>query len=114
MTPEQFKALGLKEGDPIHVTVTGQVTTVEDPAEYRHPLRLVGPSGSIFWTALDDVAEIKIDETVEAPLAVGDRVTWGSGVSPYRLVYIEGKHAVVFADGWAVSVLLSALRRADA
>lgn len=106
MTPEQFKALGLKEGDPIHVTIKGRVTAVEDPAEYRHPLRLVGPSGSIFWVALDDVVEIKIDDTVEAPLAVGDRIwhkngKFGESKEIKAIVDVGGVPHAAF-PGWGV------------
>lgn len=114
MTPEQFKALGLKEGDPIHLTIKGQVTNVQDPAEYRHPVRLVGPSGSIFWAALDDVEKIDV---LEAPLKVGDRVTWGIGQAVYTIVHIdEGRQQAALHDGqWGYNVkVLGKLRRADA
>lgn len=71
MTPEQFKALGLKAEDIVQVTVRSRVTDVGDFESDDRPLRLVSESGVIFWPVLTDCLAIEI---VETPLAVGDNV----------------------------------------
>lgn len=75
MTPEQFKALDLKEGDIVRVTLDLRVTDIQDPAtDAGRPLRGVTKNGVIFWPNIGDIRALEVIETTEAPLAVGDRV----------------------------------------
>lgn len=102
MTPEQFKALGLKEGDTVRITIEGRVTSVKPEA--AQPLRTVDIGGNICWPMLNGVRSI---EVVETPLAVGDRIWHKSGAfgesQPIVALVDVGDVPHLVCPGWGVS-----------
>lgn len=102
MTPEQFKALGLKEGDIVRVTLDLRVTDFYAPkGDDGRPFRGLTKNGVIFWPNVGDIRALEVVETTEAPLAVGDCIwhkssQFGESQEIKAIVDVGGVPHVVF------------------
>lgn len=97
----------LRAGD--NVLVKGTVAFVDD----AHSQVVFGSTDNFVYVAHGDIHSV-----LPAPLAVGERVTWGHGSITYRIAHIECGYAML-VDGinkgetWSgsCSIELSELRR---
>lgn len=103
---------GIKAGDRVRVLKEGVVfADVDKDGDIL--IKWDGRNVSDYLWKQEINAPTFTIEKIEPPIAVGDRVTWGTGVDVYELVAIRGDRAVLWSAGYSssTSVSISSLHR---
>ena len=99
--------MDVKVGDVVHVR--GTVKRIQWDSKTL-PYQVSFGDGSLHsWVPTADIVHVE-----PRPLAVGDEVTWGNGLTNYRILHIDNRVAFLRGPGYAIHAIDDLRRSTEA